>query len=181
MKDKRIYVNRLFRILTKEEIGEYKKDKSSLIDLGYEYLELGEYKKAFQIFSMDIRLNGSDPDSLNGIGVSLCEMGRLKTSKTVLEKAVELYPDDAITLANIAGVYWEEGDIGKSIHYYSKSIEFDNSIFETHFNLINLYYEQGFLFMAYIACLNVLNIYPDNLQAKEIRDDIILDMGISIF
>ena len=52
---------------------------------------------------------------------------------------------------------------------------------ETHFNLINLYYEQGHLFTAYIACQNLLDIYPDNIQAKETMDDIILDMGISVF
>jgi hypothetical protein len=35
--------------------------------------------------------------------------------------------------------------------------------------------------MAYIACLDLLKIYPENIQAKEIRDDIMMDMGISIF
>jgi tetratricopeptide (TPR) repeat protein len=181
MKDKKRNTNRLARILTQEELSEYKKNKDSLIDFGYEYMDLGDYKKAFQIFSMVIRISGDDPDSLNGIGVSLCELGRLKTSRTILEKTMELYPDDPITLANIAGLNWEEGDVGKSIFYYSKSLENDPTIIETHFNLINLYYEQGDLFMAYIACLNLLNIYPDNIQAKEIRDDIILDMGLSIF
>ncbi|MBN2040849.1 MAG: hypothetical protein JW864_12470 [Spirochaetes bacterium] len=181
MKDKKRYFNRLARILTMEELYEFKKNKDNLIDIGYEYMELGDYKKSFQIFSMAIRLWGSDPDCLNGIGVSLCELGRLKTSRIVLEKAIELYPDDAITLANIAGLYWEEGDMGNSIFNYCKSLENDPSILETHFNLINLYYEQGDLFMAYIACLDLLKIYPENIQATEIRDDIMMDMGISIF
>lgn len=181
MKNKKNYINRLTRILTNEELNEYNENNDSLIDIGYDYLELGEFKKAFQIFSMAIRVNGNNPDSLNGLGVALCELGRLKISRAVLEKTVEMYPEDSITLANIAGLYWEEGDIGKSIHYYCKALEYDNSILETHFNLINLYYEQGYLFMAYIACLNLLNIYPDNIQAKEIRDDIILDIGISIY
>ena len=138
-----------------------------LAAIGYEYMELGDYKKAFQIFSLVIRLNGNDPDSLNGIGMSLCELGRLKTSRAILEKTAELYPDDAITLANIAGIYWEEGDIGNSIHHYCKSLAIDESILETHFNLINLYYDQGDLFMAYIACLDLLKIYPDNIKSKK--------------
>jgi tetratricopeptide (TPR) repeat protein len=104
----------------------------------------------------------------------------LKSSKTVLEKTVELYPDDAITLANIAGLYWEEGDSGKAVYYYCKSLNSDKSIPETHLNLINLYYEQGQLFMAYIACLNLMKIHPDNPQAKEIIDDLIIDMGLTI-
>jgi tetratricopeptide (TPR) repeat protein len=181
MNDKKKYLNKLTRILTREELGKFLIDTDSLIDTGYKYLELEEFKKAFKIFSMIIRINGIDPDSLNGLGVALCELGRLKTSKTVLEKTVELYPDDAITLANIAGVYWDEGEIDKAVYYYSKSLDFDKSITETHLNLINLYYEQGNLFIAYIACLNLLKLFPDNVQALETRDDIIIDLGMCIY
>ncbi|MBN2400895.1 MAG: tetratricopeptide repeat protein [Spirochaetes bacterium] len=181
MNDKKKYLSKLTRILTREEMGRFLVDTDSLIDTGYKYLESEEFKKAFIIFSMIIRINGIDPDSLNGLGVALCELGRLKTSKTVLEKTVELYPDDAITLANIAGVYWDEGEIEKAIYYYSRSLDYDQSITETHLNLINLYYEQGCLFNAYIACLNLLNIFPDNIQAKETRDDLIIDLGICIY
>lgn len=181
MNDKKKYLSKLTRILTREEMGRFLIDTDSLIDTGYKYLESEEFKKAFTIFSMIIRINGIDPDSLNGLGVALCELGRLKTSKTVLEKTVELYPDDAITLANIAGVYWDEGEIEKAIYYYSRSLDYDQSITETHLNLINLYYEQGYLFNAYIACLNLLNIFPDNIQAKETRDDLIIDLGICIY
>jgi tetratricopeptide (TPR) repeat protein len=181
MNDKKKYLSKLTRILTREELGKFLVDTDSLIDTGYKYLELEEFKKAFKIFSMIIRLNGIDPDSLNGLGVSLCELGRLKTSKVVLEKTVELYPDDAITLANIAGVYWDEGEIEKAIYYYSKSLNLDKTITETHLNLINLYYEQGNLFSAYIACLDLLTLFPDNIQAKETRDDIILDLGMCIY
>jgi tetratricopeptide (TPR) repeat protein len=180
MNNKKNYISKLVTILTFEELLEYSNDEDSLIDIGYKYLELGNFRKAFKIFSTAVRLNNDDPDGLNGLGVALCELGRLKSSKVVLEKTVELYPDDSITLANIAGLYWEEGDIGKSIHYYYKSLELDAAIPETHLNLINLYYEQGQLFMAYIACLNMLKLFPDDEQAKEIVNDLIIDMGLTI-
>lgn len=181
MKDKNKYINRLRRILTNEELCEFRTNRDSLVDIGYDYMELGDYKKAFRIFSMMVRLYGNDPDSMNGIGVSLCELGRLKSSRLILEKTAALYPDDAITLANIAGLYWEEGNINKAAYYYDKSLKCDPFIQETHFNLINLYYEQGDLFMAYISCLNLLGMDPENIQAKELSSDLILDMGISVF
>ncbi|MFH0976716.1 MAG: hypothetical protein V1874_13110 [Spirochaetota bacterium] len=181
MSDKKKYLNRLTSILTIEELYKYKKNKDNLIDIGYKYLELEEFKKAFKIFSMVIRLNGIDPDSLNGLGVALCELGKLKSSKLVLEKTVEIYPNDAITLANIAGVYWEEGDVDKSIYYYSRSLDCDKSIIETHFNLINLFYELGHLFSAYAGCLELLKLEPNNDQAKEIRDDLLLDMAMFVY
>ncbi len=181
MNDKKKYLNKLTRILTREEWGKFLADTDSLIDTGYKYLEREEFKKAFKIFSMIIRLKGIDPDSLNGLGVALCELGRLKTSMVVLEKTVELFPDDAITLANIAGVYWDEGELEKAVYYYTRSLDIDKYISETHLNLINLYYEQGDLFCAYIACLNLLELFPDNIQAKETRNDLILDMGMCVY
>jgi len=180
MKDIKTYNERIRKILTSEELREYDRDSYSLIDFGYEYVEMGDFKRAFQLFSLGARVNGSAPDILNGLGISLCQLGRFKASRLVLEKAAELYPDDAVTLANLAGVYWEEGDCERAILHYSRAIELDPVMTETHFNLINLYYETGDLFMAYIACLNLLKIEPDNPQALELRDDIILNLGLMV-
>lgn len=175
------YIKKLQKILTNDELNCFKNNHESLIDFGCEYLEIGDYKKAFQIFSIGFRLNGFDIDVMNGIGVSLCELGRLKISKSILEKTAEFYPDDAITHANLAAVNWEQGDLDKAIYYYNKSIEIDPNIQETHYNLINLYYEKGHLFMAYITSLNLLNIDPYDKQAKAARDEILFDLGFSIF
>ena len=181
MKNNVKYINKLRKILSRDEFDEFEHDKEFLIDLGCSYLEIEDFKKAFKIFSLGFRFIGNDPDILNGIGVTLCELGKLNISKQMLDIALELYPDDAITMANLAGVYWERVDFDKAIYYYNKSLEFDPTIVESHLNLINLYYERGDLYMAYIAALNLLKIDPDNPQAVEIRDDIIIDIGLSVF
>lgn len=180
MKDIKSYKDKIKRILTSEELHEFYNDGSSLVDLGYDYVEIGDYKRAFKLFSLEARLNGSDPDVLNGMGISLCELGKFRASRLVLEKAVELYPDDAITLANLAGVYWEEYEFEKAIYYYTRSINIDRSILESHFNLTNLYYEQGDLFMAYITCMNAHKQYPDNEQVNDLLNDIILNLGLTV-
>ncbi len=180
MKDIKRYKDKIVSILTSDELLEFNRDSSSIIDFGYEYVEIGDYRRAFKLFSIGARLHESDPDILNGLGIALCELGRFRASRQVLEKAAALYPDDAVTLANLAGVYWEEADFEKAIHFYARSLEIENCIPETHFNLINVYYELGDLFMAYIACLNLLKVCPDDEQAIELRNDILLNLGLSI-
>lgn len=180
MNDHKRYSEKLKQILSKEELLIFKKDTYSLVDFGYEYVDIGEYRKAFQLFNIGMRINGYDPDILNGLGISLCELGRLKSSLLILQKAASLYPDDAITLANLAGVYWETCEFEKSVYYYQKSIDLDPTIDESHFNLINLYYDMGSLHMAYICCLNFLKHRPDNPSAISLRDEILLNLGISI-
>ena len=179
MIEEKTLVDRFKSILTEYEFNEYE-DIETLIDLGFEYIERSEFLKAFQVFKIGIRLDDSNPDILYGLGTSLCEMGRYKASRMVFEKGVELYPEDAIALANLAGAYWEEGEYNKAIHFYYRSIEFDSNILESHLNLINLFYEKDDLFMAYVTSLDLLEVFPANEQALELRDDIIMSMAISI-
>jgi len=181
MRNQKVYTDKLKKILTKDEFIQFKKDKFSLIDFGYKYVDEGDFKRAFKVFNIGIKLNGSDPDILNGIGVSLCELGRLNSSRLILIKTMKLYPEDAITLANIAGVYWKEENFDKAIYFYNQSIQIDPFVEETHINLINIYYERGDLFMSYISSLNFQKIFPNNEQAKEILNDVILDIGISFY
>jgi hypothetical protein len=74
MNNNKKYINKLARILTFDELLEYSEDEESLIDIGYDCLETGDFKKAFKIFSMVVRFNSEDPDGLNGLGVALCEL-----------------------------------------------------------------------------------------------------------
>ncbi len=162
-----------------EELVKLRDNPIKLIDRGYEYINIGEYKKAFNLFKVGAKADRSDPDILNGMGICLCEMGLLKEARQVLEYAIEKNPDDPVIYANIAGVLWEEMDYDKAIYYYNRSIEIDPEIEETFFNLINLYIETGSLFMAFMECNKFMSTFPDNKEAIELQEDIILNLGIS--
>jgi tetratricopeptide (TPR) repeat protein len=79
----------------------------------------------------------------------------------------------------MAGVLWEQGDYHSAIYYYSKSLELDPEIEEIYFNLINLYMEAGMLFMALATCNEYIQKFPEDEEALLLRDDIILNLGIS--
>ncbi len=166
--------------LSGEELRELRSNPSLLIDTGYEFVEMGQFREAFELFRMGAASNHQDPDILNGLGITLCEMGRLEESRQILRIAVDLTPDDAITLANMAGVLWEMNEHEEAIHYYRMSLAADHEIEETHFNLINLYMEIGYLFMAFIHCQEFIDTYGENEEAREMMEDIILNLGISI-
>jgi tetratricopeptide (TPR) repeat protein len=163
-----------------EELSDLKNNPSLLVDTGYEYMEMGDYEKALRLFSIGTLLNNTDPDILNGLGVALCEMGKYKKAKQVLQRSCRLNPNDAITLANLAGVCWELCELELSIFYYNKSLEINAEIEEIHYNLINLYIETGALYMAYICCLNFLDRFPGEEEAKELMDEIILNLALSV-
>lgn len=164
-----------------EELDEITKNPSLLVDTGYDYMELGEYAKALQLFSLGAMINGNDPEILNGLGIVLCELGRYQKSKEVLEHSVRLNPEDEVTAANLAGVCWEMGEPEQAIYYYHRSLEINPNIAEIHYNLVNLYIETGALYMAYIACLNFLERFPDNTEARELLNEILINLAIASY
>ena len=190
MKNRKVHIEKLIEVMSDKEFwGLINEDSvtDKLIEYGYDYIDEENYKKAFKIFifltrlySQNTKIQDIDIDILNGLGLSLSGLSRFKVSKTIFEKILESHPDDAITYISIAGLYWDQNDIDKAIYYYNKSLKLDPFIEETYFNLINLYYEQGDYFMAYISCLNLIEVYPENIEARETIDDLMVDMGILI-
>ncbi|MBN1531888.1 MAG: tetratricopeptide repeat protein [Spirochaetes bacterium] len=160
---------------------EMPRDPALIADMAYEFVELGQYQEAYECFCFGISLDDSDPDLLNGLGITLCEMGELEKSRIILERSVRLDPENSITLANLAGVFWEMGQLEQAVYYYRKSLDFDRDIEETHLNLINCYLEMGLLYIALLACIEFRKLFPDHEEGDELLDDIILNLGISLY
>ncbi|MBN2077677.1 MAG: tetratricopeptide repeat protein [Spirochaetes bacterium] len=164
-----------------EELGELRDNPSLLVDTAYEYVERGDYEQALALFTFAAVMDNGDPDILNGLGITLCEMGDYERSKRILERSIRLNPNDAVTLANLAGVCWEMGYPNQAVYHYTRSLANNSDIEEIHFNLINLYIETGSLYMAYISCINFLERFPDDEEARELLDEIVLNLAISMY
>jgi tetratricopeptide (TPR) repeat protein len=162
-------------------IHEMPKDPVLIADMAYEFVEMGQYQEAYEYFCFGISLDDSDPDLLNGLGITLCEMGELEKSRIILERSVRLDPENPITLANLAGVFWEQGLLEQAVCYYQKSLDLDQEIEETHLNLINCYLEMGLLYIALLACTEFRKQFPEHEEGDELLDDIILNLGISLY
>jgi tetratricopeptide (TPR) repeat protein len=175
------YNDKLTRILDNDELEIVHEDSSYLIDFGYESIEIGDFDKAYDLFMLNLGIDGESPDALNGVAIALCEMGKKEIGLKIINKASEQYPDDAITLANTASISWENGDFARAVQYYHKSIEADPSQVETFLNLAELYLENGFLPMALASCMNAMKNFPDNKQLIDLNNDIILEMAISAY
>lgn len=156
-------------------------DPQDIADIGYEFIEMGMYREAYQCFCYGIALDDADPDLLNGLGISLCELGEFDKSRIILDRSLRIDPSNPITLANIAAVCWEQELYDQCVYYYNRSLEYGRDIEETHLNLINCYLEMGLLYMAFLACNDFMKLFPDHEEGKELMDDIILNMGISLY
>ena len=164
-----------------EDIEQLRNNIDALIEKGYEYLERDEYILAIKFFNYCFSIDNKDPEILNGIGIALCELGKLDESKMFLERAIKYHPDDAFSYLNLAGVYWEFDDYEKAIFYYRKSIDLDPGISDSYYNLTNLYAEIGLSYMAFITCSEFVQKFPDDPDVKELMNDVMLDLALSIY
>lgn len=164
-----------------DDINDLKINQNLLIDAAYEFIKDSNYEEALKLFCMGLSSDNTDPDMLNGLGITLCELERMKDAEIIFLRAVRYNPDDGITYANLAGVYWELFEFDKAVYYYSKSLELDPDLDDAYFNLINLYLEIDSIFMAYITCLRLVERFPEDEEAKELLEDVILNLGIMFF
>jgi len=148
------------------------------IDRGYEFLELGKYKEAIELFSLSLADDDTNIDLLNGLGIAFCEIGRYRESFLILNRAARLHPDDPITYANLAGTYWELNQYEKAQFYYKKSIDCEPEIEETYINLTYLYLEMDMMYPALITCFDLLKEFPDSDEGKELFEEIISDLAL---
>lgn len=179
--EKSIFIReKLNKLLSREELDAVEKDVDEMIDLGYDYVESGNYEKAYNLFTTNMQISGSSPDALNGLAISLAELGHCDKALEVMSYAVKLYPHDPVTLSNIAGIYWENYDYEKAVHYYTRSLKVNPLIIDNHFNLINTYYECGDIYMAYLSSCTLCELFPNDEEAIQIRNDILIDLAISL-
>ncbi|MBN1501139.1 MAG: tetratricopeptide repeat protein [Spirochaetes bacterium] len=166
-------------ILSGDELERIVKNTDSLIDIAYDLIEIEEYENSLDLLTYCYELHGFTPDLLNGLAVAYSEMDQSHKALRIMKKASDMYPDDAVTLANTATLFWENGDYAKAIYYYNLAIKENNTLLDAYINLINLHYECGDIFIAFITCLKILQVFPDDRQILDLRDELIFDMAIS--
>jgi hypothetical protein len=55
---------------------DFPSDPTQIADMGYEFVEMGMYKEAYQFFCYGITIDDTDPDLLNGLGHYPLRTGR---------------------------------------------------------------------------------------------------------
>jgi len=103
------------------------------LNLGVEYLRLGQYEKALSKLekareadeNYPPTLNSSDPPTLNNYGRFLCQEGRYDEAEATFLKAAQnpLYPTPEIALSNAGTCAMAEGNLESAERYFRSALE----------------------------------------------------------
>ena len=175
----RLIYEKLRGMLSREEVDAVESDADHLIDIGFDFVESGEFNKAYDLFIANMQLAGESADAINGLGIALAEMGETHKALRVMEHASALYSDDAITLANLASVYWDLCEFDKAIFFYSRAVNLNPEMIDYHMSLISLYCDKGDILLAYTACCELMQKFPDDEEAQKLQNEILIDLALS--
>jgi len=171
------YYNRA--IILAKKINDLPRICKGYSNLGYLYMEIGEYERAIEEYkkSMELALNNNLSDHYLITSSYLAQAwGRLKhydkaiaLQKKVLKKIYELNDSvslsTAVILNNIANSYSNGGKIDSAQVYYEKAVEIARKLSaeqEIANNLVNLsaiYYDKSMFDKAHKAVVEAIELY----------------------
>lgn len=100
-----------------------------LRDIGSAYHDMGEFSKAYQIYSRAIELaNGQDPLAFHSLGRILAIDGQFEKAERAFTKADALLPNDKKIVLDLANLYGQQGKFQQALPYFktAKSLDPDN-------------------------------------------------------
>ena len=139
-KDSRLQLEELYRNLTTRAYDSAVKSKSNDTyawnEIGYSFLELGEYEKAIQCFDQSIRLDPNSSSAWNNKGEALCKQEKYNESIQAYEMSIEIDPKFTKPWYNKGIVFAHQG-------YYDAAIQCFNESIRLNPNPAGMFYRTG--------------------------------------
>ena len=143
-----------------EKTDELKPDSAdTFINMGYEYFNKKDYKKAIECYEKAIELKSDTLELVYwNMGQAYGALGNQEKAKECINKvleikcdkeianyknAIKLNPNDAVAYANMGNMFADKDDYEKAIECYKKAIEIDPTFREVYNNMGDAYKASG--------------------------------------
>jgi tetratricopeptide (TPR) repeat protein len=136
--------------------------------LGWAYLRKGEYKKANQAFEKYVALLPDQAYPLNVLGEFHLIVGNYDQAIANLNQSLQIDPDYPLTYVLFGDTYFAKGMYGQALSSYEKYLALcvgEAKKAKACFSLGKFYYFEPDYKKAIQECQQVLNIYPELVEA----------------
>jgi len=138
------------------------------------YVKLGDIENArrrrdlaVEAYMEAVRLEPSNRNTHYKVGNTLRLGGRIDEALEYFEKASQLFPDMDAFPAAIARMLVDQGRFAEAIPWLNRALSLNPLEIEYHLKLAMVYEELGYLNEAEQEYMNVLELDPDELTARE--------------
>ncbi|MCF7917081.1 MAG: tetratricopeptide repeat protein [Candidatus Omnitrophica bacterium] len=151
-----------------EKILENKPENlEALFWLGYLYDQVGENKKAKEIWEQGLEINSAYAPILNALGYSYAEEGiKLNKAEKMIKKALKIEPRNGAYLDSLGWVYFKKNKLQKAKEYIEKAISYAKDP-EIYHHLGTVYIKLGKVEQGLEIYKQGLERFPDYHELKE--------------
>jgi tetratricopeptide (TPR) repeat protein len=160
--------------LTDQAIEEYQKATSlnpsfpeGNSNLGGYYFRMQKYSHAIKHFRQAIKAYPNFIQAHSNIGAVLNKLNRSEEAIPHLKKAIQLDPEFGIAYFNLGNAHINQGNPDEALKAYNQAISKGINFLSLHWNLYNVYSNQGEKLKAKRELEIILQIEPENLEAKK--------------
>ncbi len=126
-------------------------EPKALQHLGHTYALLGDYPRAFGIYTQYLERNPNDADALNNMGATLLAAKRPHEALAFLERAIKVKPGHVLAHVNAGFVHAERREYLEALSFFRQAIALKYDTPAAWSGLSRVYLEQGNLVAARTA------------------------------
>jgi arylsulfatase A-like enzyme/predicted negative regulator of RcsB-dependent stress response len=130
---------------------------------------LGQYQQALTIFEAIQQEDPNYADVYVNIGASKIALLRFDEAREPLDRALSMDPDSPLGNFNLGRLFVQEGKLDSAIAPLRKTVEADSRQVPALILLSKIYLQKGYAEDSYKTAVAVLQIQPNNADAREIK------------
>ena len=160
--------------LTDQAIKEYEKATAlnpsfpeGNSNLGGYYFRMQKYDQAVKHFRHAIEAYPNFIQAHSNLGAAFNKLNRSEEAIPHLEKAIQLDPEFGVAYFNLGNAYINRGNLDEARKAYDLAISKGINFLSLHWNLYGAYTRQGKRLKAKRELEIILQIEPENLEAKK--------------
>ena len=117
--------------------------KSRILTEGIDYYKAGDFRRAIESFSDEIRKNPKSADAYNLRGLAYDAIGKLQEAESDFSAAIKISPKFADAFNNRGEVYRRIGNNRKALADYRMAIKYEKRFADPHYNSALVYESMG--------------------------------------
>lgn len=142
--------------------------KEAHAQLGMLYLKQSQFAKAELMYRDLVAAVPNDPTYLSNLGLALYQQGKLEEAKTFYQNALLLDNTRAGRYFSLAQIFYELNDFDNALINIQNAIALDMKNVDYALTLAHWYAAKGLDIDAKKLTEDILLVYPNNVEAKEI-------------
>jgi len=164
--DKRALNEKALEIALKK-VQQDPKNPDNLVDLGWAYLQNGEYNRAVAEIKKAINLDSQHFKAYFNLGLAYMQVEKWELAVDAFERCIAIQPNAYAPYLNIGIIYNQTGEYQKAIDKLKKAYELNRGQVEIIYNLGLAYEKMGNIEEAIRQYEGALTFTPDYAPALE--------------